>query len=318
MANTIDTTLFIDPACPWAYSASPALQVLRWRYGAQLDWRLVLIGLSESAERNIERGFTPLRVARLTAELFRPYGMPFAHEPKRRPSASARACRAVIAARRAAPGSEWMALRALQLGQFSTPLILEDDAHIGAVVSAATDIPAATILGLLDSREVTAAYERDRAEARTAAGTPAEKQGTTAVTDEGDVRYTAPSVIFEHEGQRLVAGGFQPVQTYDVLIANLVPSVERRSAARTPAEALAAFPEGLTTQEVAAIMAAGTNLVDKQAAELALLELVADGSVVRIALGDDAVWVDAAQAERMRSVIETARTAEPQLLAVGF
>jgi protein-disulfide isomerase-like protein with CxxC motif len=318
MATEISTTLYIDPACPWGYSASPALGVLRWRYGSQLDWRLVLIGLSESAERNIERGFTPLRIARLTAELFRPYGMPFAHEPKRRPSASARACRAVIAAGLAAPGADWMALRALQLGQFSTPLILEDDSHISAVVAAATDISASTIQGLLDSPEVGEAYARDRAEARTAAGTAAEKQGTTAVTDEGVVRYTAPSVIFEHEGRRLIAGGFQPVQTYDVLIANLAPEIERRAAARTPAEALAAFPEGLTTQEVAAIMASGTNLVDKRAAELALLDLVADGSIVRIALGDDAIWVDPAQAERMRSVIESARSAEPELQAVGF
>jgi hypothetical protein len=65
-------------------------------------------------------------------------------------------------------------------------------------------------------------------------------------------------------------------------------------------------------------MASGTNLVDKGAAELALLDLVADGGVVRIALGDDAIWVDPAHAERMRSVIEAARAAEPQLQAVGF
>ena len=318
MANDITTTLYIDPACPWGYSASPALAVLRWRYGAQLDWRVVMIGLSESAERNIERGFTPLRIARLTAELFRPYGMPFAHEPKHRPSASARACRAVISAGLAAPGADWTALRALQLSQFSTPLILDDDAHISAVVAAATGLSPATIQGLLDSPEVGEAYARDRAEARSAAGTAAEKQGTTAVTDDGIVRYTAPSVIFEHDGERLIAGGFQPVQTYDVLIANLAPEIERRAAARTPAEALAAFPQGLTTQEVAAIMASGTNLVDKGAAELALLDLVADGGVVRIALGDDAIWVDPAQAERMRSVIEAARAAEPQLQAAGF
>jgi len=24
-------TLYTDPACPWAYSATPALTVLRWR-----------------------------------------------------------------------------------------------------------------------------------------------------------------------------------------------------------------------------------------------------------------------------------------------
>ena len=29
----ISVTHFTDPGCPWAYSASPALAVLHWRYG---------------------------------------------------------------------------------------------------------------------------------------------------------------------------------------------------------------------------------------------------------------------------------------------
>ena len=54
MASTIKTTLFIDPACPWGYSASPALRVLEWRYGEQLRWRLVLIGLTEHAAQYVK------------------------------------------------------------------------------------------------------------------------------------------------------------------------------------------------------------------------------------------------------------------------
>jgi protein-disulfide isomerase-like protein with CxxC motif len=310
------TTLFIDPACPWGYSASPPIRVLRWRYGAQLDWRLVMIGLSESADRYEERGFTPLRLARLQQQ-FRRYGMPFALEPKTRSSATARGCRAVIAAGLLQPGAEWTALRALQLCQFTTPLILEDDARISDVVAAATGLSAASILELLDSPEVDEAYARDRAEARTAGGTAAELQGTTATTDEGIVRYTAPSLIFERDGTRLIAGGFQPIQTYDVLIANLDPALERRAAASTASEALAAFPEGLTTQEVAAIMAAGNDPVDRAAAELSLLDLVGDGSIARVGIGDDAIWLPPAGAERMRATLAAASSSS-QLEAVGF
>ena len=51
MTARISVTLFNDPACPWGYSAIPALRTLEWRYGDQLDWRLVLIGLTESAQR---------------------------------------------------------------------------------------------------------------------------------------------------------------------------------------------------------------------------------------------------------------------------
>ena len=45
----IDVTHFTDPGCPWAYSASPALATLRWRYGDQLRWTLVTIGLAEDS-----------------------------------------------------------------------------------------------------------------------------------------------------------------------------------------------------------------------------------------------------------------------------
>ena len=54
---------FSDPGCPWAYSASPALATLRWRYGDQLDWRLILIGLTESAQQYVDRADTPERQA---------------------------------------------------------------------------------------------------------------------------------------------------------------------------------------------------------------------------------------------------------------
>jgi protein-disulfide isomerase-like protein with CxxC motif len=316
MPIPISTTLYTDPACPWGYSASPALRVLEWRYGSQLDWRLVVIGLTENADQYVARGFTPLRMARGTAS-FRRFGMPFALEPKARASATARACRAIVAARLSEPGSEWKALRALQLMQFTTPLILEDDVRVSAVVAAATGVPSAAILEALDSPAVTEAYERDREEARSAAGTAAERQDKTAVTDEGIARYTAPSLIFERDGSRLVAGGFQPVEAYDVLVSNLDPAIERRAAPGDAAEVLEAFPDGLTTQEVAAIMTSGNDRVDREAAELALLELVSDGRIARIGLGDDAVWLEPARADTLRSVLDAARSSS-ELEAVGF
>src|ERR1019366_6732336 len=59
----VSATLYSDPACPWAYSEVPALRVLEWRYGSQLGWRLVLIGLTEDASQYEARGYTPLRGA---------------------------------------------------------------------------------------------------------------------------------------------------------------------------------------------------------------------------------------------------------------
>src|ERR1700730_15619849 len=122
----ISATLFNHPACPWAYSENPALRVVEWRYRDQLRWRLVLIGLTESAAQYAARGYTPLRGA--VGQLrYRRYGMPFSPAPKARFNPTARACRAVVAARLIDPGSEWAVFRALQLANFTSPLVLEDD-----------------------------------------------------------------------------------------------------------------------------------------------------------------------------------------------
>jgi 2-hydroxychromene-2-carboxylate isomerase len=311
----IRTTLYTDPGCPWAYSELPALRVLEWRYGAQLDWRLVVIGLTESADQYVARGYTTLRSA-LGQTRFRRYGMPIAPHPKARVSATARACRAIVAAGVLAPGSEWEALRALQLGQFTTPLVLDDDAHVAAVVAAATGLDAVEVRSALDGPEVSERYERERAEARTAAGTPAELQGKTAQTD-GPVRFTAPSVVFERDGTRLVAGGFQPVAAYDVLVANLDPSLHRRPVPQDPGELIEAFPGGLTTQEAAALLASGNDAPDRASAERALLELVAGERAVRIGLGDDALWVAPDQSARAVEVVRAA-AASPDLAATGL
>jgi len=286
--SLISVTMFSDAACPWAYSVSPSLRVLEWRYGEQLKWRLVLIGLTEQASQYVERGYTPLRGAQGQLR-FRRYGMPFAPQPKERVSATARACRAVVAARLLQPGSEWRVFRALQLANFTTPLLLDDDAQVAETLRQLPGLDADAILARLDDEAVSAAYERDKAEARTAAGSPAELQGKTAQTD-GPVRFTAPSLVFERDGQRLIAGGFQPLEAYDVLVANLHPGLERRPAPDSPAPLLDRFPDGLTTQEVAALLVKGNDPADRHAAEHALLELAAAGHARRQPLGDDALW----------------------------
>jgi 2-hydroxychromene-2-carboxylate isomerase len=284
----IETTLYSDPVCPWAYSGQPALRVLEWRYGDGLRWRLVLMGLHETPERMLARGFSPLRSA-LGQTSFRRYGMPFSPSPKPRLAASARACRAVIAVRLDAPGNERRAFRALQLANFTTPALLDDDEALAAILTGVDGLDGAALVARIDDPDVVAAYEADKAESRTAAGSPTELQGKAANSD-GAVRYTAPSIVFEVDGRRLEAGGFQPVEAYDVVVANLDPAIARREPPDDPAPLLASFPDGLTTQEVAALLARGNDAPDRAAAERALLALVAEGAAVRTPAGDDAVW----------------------------
>jgi 2-hydroxychromene-2-carboxylate isomerase len=285
----ISATLYTDPGCPWAYSESPALAVLGWRYGDGLDWRIVTIGLTETAEQYERRGYTPTQTAR-GYRRFRRYGMPFATEPKERLAGTGRACRAIVATRLSRPELEVPVLRALQLGWFTTPLVLDRDEDIATALTAVEGLDVRAVVGALDHPEVVAAYERDKELARRAAGGPTEFQGKARDTD-GAVRYTAPSLVLEDaEGRRLEAGGFQPVEAYDVLIANFGDRPARREPPESPLEAIQAFRWPLTTQEVAAIMAHGNDAPDRAAAEDALIELAAAGEVRRVAAGDDALW----------------------------
>jgi 2-hydroxychromene-2-carboxylate isomerase len=288
---TIEVTHFSDPGCPWAYSASPALAVLQWRYGAQLKWRFVTIGLTESADQYTSRGYTPVRAA-LGYTRYRRFGMPFATAPRARIAGTSRACRAIVATRLLDPEREHAVFRALQFGWFTSTLVLDDPQDIATALQRVPGLDAQAIVGALDDERVSAAYEADRSLARTAAGGPTEFQGKSAQSD-GPVRFTAPSLIFETGERTLEAGGFQPIEAYDVAIANLDPTLERTPPPDGPLEALRRFPDGLVTQEVAAIMTHGNDAPDRQAAERALIELAGEGSARCVALGDDALWLTA-------------------------
>jgi 2-hydroxychromene-2-carboxylate isomerase len=295
----VSVTHFSDPGCPWAYSAAPAHAVLQWRYGDGLAWRLVVIGLTEQAEQYVRRGYTPGGSARGYLR-FRPRGMPFATQPRARVAGTGLACRAIVATRLLAPEHEIAVFRALQFGWFTTPLVLDDPDDLTVALERVDGLDVAAVTRALDSPEVEAAYQADRAEARTAAGSPTEAQGKAAQTD-GPVRYTAPSLIFERDGRRLEAGGFQPAEAYDVLIANLDPTLERIPPPDDPLDALNAFPYGLTTYELAAIMTPNNGTPDPVAVEAALIDHVADGEVIREAVGDGACWAVGPHAPSRRS-----------------
>jgi hypothetical protein len=114
-------------------------------------------------------------------------------------------------------------------------------------------------------------------------------QDKHADTDGAD-RFTAPSVVFERDGRRLVAGGWQSFAVYDVMVANLAPELERRETPE-PGELLPHFPYGLTTQEVAVACTANLKEVEREATLRKLVVLAAEGKARRVDVGDDALWI---------------------------
>jgi protein-disulfide isomerase-like protein with CxxC motif len=289
----IEATLYTDAGCPWAYSASPALRVLEWRFRNQLSWRLVMIGLREEANEGAVRTYDRERALARYRVFEARYGMPFGLTAKDRPAGTGRGCRAVIAAALLEPGSEWRVFRVLQLANFTTSLYLDDADSIG---EALRDVPGVDVDGIvarIDDEEVVAEYRRQRAEAQSAAGTPAEAQGKTATSD-GAVRFTAPSVVFRAGERSGIAGGWQPLLSYDTVVANLDPALARVPPPGSASELLDFFPDGLTTAEVALLLADGPDPVpNREEAETALSELVAQGQATRAALGSDALWARA-------------------------
>jgi hypothetical protein len=219
------------------------------------------------------------------------FGMPFLLALKPRMAPTARGCRAVVAARDMQPGFGDAALRALQLMQFTTTGLLDDDDDLRGALSRVSGLDADAVVARIDDPAVVAAYEADRALARSAEGSPTHAQGRHSTSD-GPVRYTAPSVVFEHpDGRSVEVGGFQPFESYDNALANLEPALDRRPAPADAAEALSAFPSGLTTAEVASVMRPSDLVAeDRRATEAQLIELAGEGRVVCEPMGGDALW----------------------------
>jgi protein-disulfide isomerase-like protein with CxxC motif len=282
---------FTDPGCPWAYSSRPAIARLRWRFGDQLDWRLVVIGLSENAERYEERGYTPARLASGHRKFQRRFGMPFGTGAKPRMAGTSPGCRAIVAARLEDPELGYAALRALQLMQFTTTGLLDDPDDLRRALATVAGLDAEAIVARIDDPDVLAAYEEDRSRSRSAHGTPTHVQGRHADSD-GPVRYTAPSVIFEHPaGSRIEVGGFQPFESYDTALANLDASLVRRPPPQDAAEAVLEYPIGLTTAEVASILRpSDLEDADLAAAEQGLIAAAEAGTIICEPHGSDALW----------------------------
>ena len=286
----IDVTHFTDPGCPWAYSASPALTTLRWRFGDGLRWRLVTIGLAEDRALYEARGYSPATMATGWRRIFARYGMPLAFTPKADVSATSPGCRAIVATRLDAPGRETEVLRALQFRELHDDRPARGPEMLRAALARVPGLDADALVARIDDADVRAAYEADRAAARTAAGSPTEAQGR-AFNSDGAVRYTAPSLVFTtDDGRSLEAGGFQPLEAYDVVVANLDPTLARRAPAEDPVEVLAAFEHPLATAEIVATMVPHLGVPDPVGVELALIAAVADGRALRIGAGNSALW----------------------------
>src|SRR5262249_39636034 len=151
----------------------------------------------------------------------------FATTPRERIHGTWPMCRVVVATRLLAPEREWAVFRALQFAQFTSTLYMEDADALRQAISDVPGIDPDAIIEHTQSSETAAAFDPERDEAPSAAGGATESQGKSANYD-GRVRYTAPSIKFTAGERMLEAGGFQTIEAYDVCVANLDTSLDRR------------------------------------------------------------------------------------------
>lgn len=288
---------FTDPACPFAFSAEPAIWRLRWLYGDGLDWELRMVVLSESPEDYDARGFTPEKQSTGLKSLQARHGMPIDWRLRPRMTATVYACRAVVATRLNSPADEWRVLRALRVRHMAGEMI-DEQATIDAAARDA-GIDPHDLRRWTRAPAVERALRDDIRTARRPSSASLAQVHKLASTDDGGRRYTCPSFeLTGPDGRRSDIPGFQPVEVYEAAIANLAPELERRAAPDSVERVLEWARVPLATVEIAAVM--GIDPTDARA-ELAR---VANETPV----GPDGYWSlpEAASANEQRRAYRAA------------
>lgn len=250
--SCVRITDFTDPFCPWAFSAEPFRRRLDWIYGDAIEWRVRLVGLSDSPQHHLDRGVTPEVQAKGLRAIAHDHGMPIDTAVRPRMEASVPACRAVVAARCNAPDRMRPLLRALRIRRFRGDLI--DEPRIIEAAAAEAGIDPSDLVRWTADPVTEAALADDMAAAR--APTPAAlAQDERLAGWSGGRRYTCPSYEFERlcDGARLSVPGFQPFRVYEVVMANLAPDLPRADPPASAGELLRRVGEPLATKEVAVV-----------------------------------------------------------------
>lgn len=250
----LSITEFTDPACPFAWSAEPHRRRLEWLFGEQLEWNLRMVGLADSPEEYTDSGFTPERLSGALRALSERHHMPMDTSLRPRVSATVPACRAVVATRLNDPQRERAILRRLRVRHFAGELLDEQSTLEGAAADVGIE-PIAISEWMADPATEEALHE-DLHLTRHPSPEALALRHKLASWSEG-WRYTCPSyeVVRESDGARISAPGFQPLESYEVAIANLLPDAERREDPQSVEEVLAWADEPLASIEVAVVCA---------------------------------------------------------------
>ena len=276
MAAPVLIREFTDPGCPWAWNAEPVRARLDWLYGDRIEWHVRPVVLSEEPKLP-EDGWDWDRFAGHLRHITRLHGMPIDMRPRERGAATIHACRAVAATKVHKPECTRRVLRRLRVRAWKGALL--DDPETIEASAADAGISAAELAAWTSDPLVEEHLRRDMAEAR--APLPAARALDHKLANwSGGRRYTCPSYEIERveDGVKIAIPGFQPPAVYEVVLANLVPGVDRCREPGSPLEVLEWSGIPMATAEVAKVCDTEPDLVREQLAGAARFEAVgADG-----------------------------------------
>ncbi|MGH2742134.1 MAG: DsbA family protein, partial [Thermoleophilaceae bacterium] len=268
---------------------------LEERYGAQLRWRTVQVGLRESGAAMASRGFTTERLREAYRD-FQRLGMPFC--TARRPGlhGSWAAGRLIKAAEMQSYAAGAALLRRLRLAWFLEVRPTDQPEVLLALAAELDGVDVGRLRGDFAREASVRALRLDMALARRPDPVALALGKTARPTGEPGPRFSTPTYVLLAGGRTATVPGFQPLEAYEVALHNLAPGFERR-----PAPDSVAFLERRAGQPHAAVEVAAATGRTPEEAIAALDELGQRGRVLRLDMGGEgALWCAGAPTIELR------------------
>jgi hypothetical protein len=187
-----------------------------------------MVALLETADATEKIGFGTSQLRAGYTTIAREHGMPIDTLERPRMAASLPACRAIVAARLHAPEQMRPFLRALRVRSFAGALL--DDPELIASAAGDAGLDANTLDTWAHGTHVSIATEEDTARARSPSPAARVLDHKLAAWEGG--RRTPARVTrsrAQSDGMQFAAPGFQPLLSYETILANLLPDVVRRA-----------------------------------------------------------------------------------------
>lgn len=224
----IEVIEYTDPVCSWAWGTEPKLRRLRWRFGPQVSWRIVIGGLVDDST-DVYTGMTDVeagaRLARYWSRVTEHTGMPYPVGLRWPPLTSHRMGQAVRAAGFQGVEQGEDLLRALREAIFVLGRPADTWERILDVAMTVPSLDSVVFARDLQSPQAEAAYELDWAETRKPNDHVRNLEGDwpgigTMKVDGDHERYAFPTVVVRGPGGERTLPGWVTYDEYeDALVA---------------------------------------------------------------------------------------------------